>query len=100
MKITKTSIILTVTLLVVIVLFFSNPKADQFQQYLKETIKNEGNEMGGVSGAIEGALSGTAATLIDFGTKRTDFYLFSIYENKVLNTTHLGILNNFFEISN
>jgi spore germination protein GerM len=68
MKITKTFLSLTTCLVLAIVLFFSNPKADQFHQYLKETIKNEGIEKGGLSGAIEDLLSGPTASIVDLGT--------------------------------
>ena len=99
MKNSKSIVSIIAVVFLVIVLFATNPKADQFHQYLKETIKNEGIEKGGFGGLVEEFLSSPTASLVDLGTKRSNYYLFSTYEINVLNMKYIGILNNFFEIS-
>jgi hypothetical protein len=89
--------------LVLIALFgllaYTNPKLDNYDQFISQRITEEtGKEKDPVAGALGSLLGGFAANLMTKQTERKDYVFFSTYDTAFGNE-HLqaiGILNNFY----
>jgi hypothetical protein len=87
-------------LLVLVLLFATNPSENQFNTYLKNelTEQAEGDET--LAGTLKKLLAGPAASIAGLSTVRTDYYLCSTYKISILGEEQLflGILDHFFKI--
>lgn len=83
-----------------LVLFATNPTMDDFKQYAKNEFVHKAYEEGEFFGVMSELLKGPAWFLLESYTKRTDYYLLSIYTIEVDDSkgTYLGILNHFWKI--
>lgn len=87
-------------IVVIVLLFATNPNETDFQIYLKYEFKAEAQSEGALAGAIMDIFAGPSAKLASLNTTRTDYYLFSIYEFSILGEyyQYIGILDHFFEV--
>jgi hypothetical protein len=91
----RTAIILA---LVGVALFSTNPTQDEYISWLKQQVSTEAG--GGIDGAL---LSSFGGPLLNASTARKDFFVFSLYETKLIETkpTHaIGFLRHFSFIPN
>ncbi|MFZ2285466.1 MAG: hypothetical protein WAV93_00620 [Bacteroidales bacterium] len=90
-----------ILILLVALLFATNPKEQQFTSFLKDRIREQakGDETPG--GDLQRLLSGPAASLASIGTVRTDYYVCSTYKMDLPGGEHLylGIFNQFIKLN-
>ena len=97
----KRIIYLAVTVIVLVILYATNPKEYQFKEYIKEDLKSEAVEEGGVSGAIKEIVSVPESWFMGLTVDRNNFYLFSVYEvdRGNMKYRYIGVFNTFFRFS-
>lgn len=86
----------------VIALLKTNPKEQEFREYIEQNLRTEAVQEGGLGGAIMELISEPQAWLMTLDTKRTNFYLFSVYSVTGLDKEkkYVGVFNTFFELPN
>lgn len=91
---------LAVTLLVLALLYMTNPGEEQFKTWLKEHYKREAQKDKEI-GEIKGILSGPAAWAVGLTTERQNYWFFSTYTVSVLGEekTYLGGAGVFIKIN-
>ncbi len=89
-----------ILVLVIALLFATNPSEQQFTTYLKNKIQEQAEGDESFAGDLKRVLSGPAASLAGMGTVRKDYYLCSTYELGFTGEEHLylGILDHFFRL--
>lgn len=89
-----------ILILVIALLYATNPSEPQFTSYLKDKIREQADGDETLSGDLQRLLSGPAASLASLGTVRTDYYLCSLYKLDLPGGEHLylGILDNFLRL--
>jgi hypothetical protein len=88
---------IAIIVVILAILYASNPKEHQLQGHLKHCLKDEAIDQGGLGGAIEEIFAGPQSWLMSLTTERHDCYIFSIYTVGGLEREHkyLGILGTF-----
>lgn len=91
---------LIMLILVVALLFATNPSEQQFTTFLKDKIREQAEGDETLAGDLKRILSGPAASLAGMGTVRKDFYLWSTYTLDTPGEDHryLGIFDHFFRL--
>lgn len=91
---------LIILLLVLVLLFATNPDEQQFKAFLRDRIMEQAEGDESLAGDLTRALSGPAASLAGMGTVRKDYYLFSTYKMELPGEEHLylGILDHFIRL--
>jgi hypothetical protein len=89
-----------VLILVVVLLYSTNPSEPQFTSYLKDRIREQVKGDETMSGDLARLLSGPAASLAGLGTVRKDYFLCSTYELSLPGEEHLflGIMDHFVKL--
>ena len=89
-----------ILILVVALLFATNPDEQQFTSFLKDRIREQVKGDETLGGDLHRLLSGPAASLASIGTIRTDYYLCSVYKMDSTGEDHLylGILDHFLRL--
>ncbi len=89
-----------VLILILALLYATNPSEGQFTTFLKEEIvqQAEGDET--LTGALKRVAAGPAAVIAGSAAERKNYFFFSTFRFTVLEKEHyyLGILDNFFLI--
>lgn len=86
-------------LLLIVILFATNPNESQFKNFLKEDfIAKSSSDDERVLARLFG---GTVASLSALATEKKEYYIFSIYniEDGHDSKSYLGIANHFFKLS-
>jgi hypothetical protein len=85
--------------LVLALLYVTNPDEDQFKTHLKEHYKKEAQKDKEL-GEIKEILSGPAAWVVGLTTERKNYWFFSSYTVIVLGEeeTYLGVINRFIKL--
>ena len=84
-------------------LAYSNPKLDNYDQFISQRITEETRkEKDPVAGALGSLLGGFAANLMTKQTVRKDYVFFSTYDTAFVNEhmRAIGVLNNFYITEN
>ncbi len=91
---------LIILILVMVLLYSTNPSEQQFTSYLKDRIKEQVKGDETMSGDLARLFSGPAASLAGLGTVRKDYFLCSTYELSLPGEEYLflGILDQFIRI--
>lgn len=86
--------------IIIIILLVTNPEEYQLKEYIKHNLKSKAVEEGGLGGAIKELVAGPQSWLMTFDTKRTNVYLFSLYNVSGLDTKkrYIGMFNTFIEL--
>jgi len=89
-----------IIILLLALLFATNPSEGQFTNYLKDRIKEQIEDDETLSGSLQRMIAGPAASIASAGAERKDYFLFSTYKIRVLDeeSLFLGILDHFFKI--
>lgn len=89
-----------IVILVIALLFATNPSEPQFTSFLKNKIQEQAEGDESLTGDLKRLLSGPAASLAGMGTVRTDYYLFSTYKLNITGeeSLYLGLLDHFYKI--
>jgi hypothetical protein len=89
-----------VFILVILLLYATNPSEQQFTSYLKDKIREQAEGDETLAGDLTRLLSGPAASLAGVGSVRTDYYLCSVYKLELPGEegTYLGLLDQFIKI--
>lgn len=89
-----------IIILVVAVLISSNPKTQDFKEFCKEQIAQNGIKSDDFGGAIQTLLAPIGSWWVSLNTVRTNYFIFSTYEITILGETqvYLGVLSNFVKI--
>ena len=92
---------LFIVFIVGLILFATNPRIEQFKEFLKAEIKSDANQEGGFSGAVKLVFAAPTAWALGLTTETVDCGLFSLYAVSGINESslYLGVLNHFFVIS-
>lgn len=96
----KTNLFSTVFLLVLLaILFITNPNEDQFKTHLKERYKREAQKDKEL-GEVKEILSAPAAWIASLSAERKNYYFFSSYKVNIFGEeeTYIGVLNNFMKL--
>ncbi len=99
-KKSKSSLVFLILLLLFVVLFITNPTADDFEDYVKQEFVEYGKEQGKVVGMASDLLSNPVAVGVGKYTHRTNFLLCSVYVVNIGDgeRKYLGILNQFISL--
>ncbi len=91
---------LVVTILVLALLYMTNPGEEQFKTWLKEHYKKE-TQKDREMGENKGILSGPAAWVVGLTTERQNYWLFSTYTVSVPGEekTYMGVAGVFLKIN-
>lgn len=83
------------------VLVFTNPKLDNYEQYIHQVINQETNNRDVLTQTIGTLFGGVASSFIASSTVRNNYVLFSTYDSNLGNQhlKYIGILGNFFQIT-
>lgn len=89
-----------VLILIVVLLYSTNPSEPQFTSFLKDRIREQVKGDETISGDLTRLFSGPAASLAGLGTVRKDYFLCSTYELSLPDEEHLflGIMDHFIRI--
>jgi len=89
-----------ILILVIALLFVTNPSEQQFTSFLKDKIREQAEGDETLAGDLQRLLSGPAASLAVMGTVRTDYYLWSTYKLELPGeeSLYLGVLDHFFKL--
>lgn len=95
----KSLLTMIVVVLVLALLYVTNPDEDQFKIHLKEHYKKEAQKDKEL-GEIKEILSGPAAWVVGLTTERKNYWFFSTYTVIVLGEeeTYLGVINRFIKL--
>jgi hypothetical protein len=85
-------------LVLLYILFVTNPNEDQFKAHLKERYKKEAQKDKDL-GEIKEILSAPAAWIASLSAERKNYYFFSSYKVNIFGEeeTYIGVLNNFLK---
>lgn len=91
---------LIIIILVLVLLFATNPDEQQFRGFLKDKIMEQAKGDDSLAGDLTRVLSGPAASLAEMGTSRKNYFLFSTYEMGLPGdeSLYLGILDQFIRL--
>ncbi len=93
---------LSILLILILVLFATNPTLEDFHSYIEKEIQNKvAEESGNLLDFIGGLISGTLSeAVIKNSISHENYVVFSIYKIKYQNKTYttIGILNHFFQL--
>ncbi len=91
---------LVILVLVLALLFATNPSEQQFTSFLKDKIQEQAEGDETMAGDLRRILSGPAASLAGLGTVRKNYYLCSTYELELPGEEHLylGLLDHFIRL--
>jgi len=91
---------LVILVLVLALLFATNPSEQQFTSFLKDKIQEQAEGDETMAGDLRRILSGPAALLAGLGTVRKNYYLCSTYELELPGEEHLylGFLDHFIRL--
>ncbi|MBE0653094.1 MAG: hypothetical protein IH594_04825 [Bacteroidales bacterium] len=91
---------LIILILLVALLYATNPSEPQFTSYLKDKIREQADGDETLTGDLKRILSGPAASLAGMGTVRTDYYLCSVYKMDLPgeDRLYLGLLDHFIRL--
>jgi len=89
-----------ILILVIALLFVTNPSEQQFTSFLKDKIQEQAEGDETLAGELTRILSGPAASLAGMGAIRTDYFLCSTYKLELPGeeSLYLGILDHFFKL--
>ncbi|NLE33644.1 MAG: DUF4359 domain-containing protein [Bacteroidales bacterium] len=89
-----------VLILILALLYATNPSEGQFTTYLKEQIVEQADGDETLTGALKRVAAGPASAIAGSGAERRNYFFFSTYRFTVLEREYLflGILDNFFRI--
>ena len=84
-----------------IVLYSTNPSESKFTEYLKTEIIKEAHPQDEFERALFKIFAGPTAYLTGLTTTRTNYYLFSTYEISIFGEKrkYVGIFNHYYEIN-
>lgn len=91
---------LIIFILLIVLLFSTNPSEQQFTSFLKDRIEKQAKGDETLTGDLTRLFSGPAASIAGLGTVRKDYFLCSTYELGLPGEEHLflGILDHFVKI--
>lgn len=91
---------LIIFILLIVLLFSTNPSEQQFTSFLKDRIEKQAKGDDTLTGDLTRLFSGPAASIAGLGTVRKDYFLCSTYELGLPGEEHLflGILDHFVKI--
>ncbi len=91
---------LVIFILVMALLYATNPSEQQFTSFLKDKIQEQAEGDETIAGDLTRILSGPAASLAGMGTIRKNYYLCSTYELELPGEEHLylGLLDHFIRL--
>lgn len=91
---------LIIFVLLLALLYATNPSEQQFTSFLKENIREQAEGDETIAGDLKRILSGPAASLAGMGTVRKNYYLCSTYDLELPGEEYLylGILDHFFKL--
>lgn len=89
-----------IIILVISLLFATNPSEPQFTSFLKNKIQQQAKGDESLAGDLKRLFSGPAASLAGMGTVRKDYFLFSTYKMDITGEEHLylGIFDHFLKL--
>ena len=89
-----------ILILLVALLFATNPKEQQFTSYLRDRIREQAKGDETLGGDLQRMLSGPAASLASVGTVRTDYFVCSTYRIDLPgeDQLYLGIFDHFLRL--
>lgn len=89
-----------ILILVIVLLFSTNPSERQFTSYLQDKIQEQAKGDETLTGDLSRLFSGPAASLAGLGTVRKDYFLCSTYELSLPGEEQLflGILDHFVKL--
>lgn len=90
----------SLTILLFVILYATNPKEYQLKAHIKNSLKQEAISEGGLGGAFKEIFAGPESWLMSLTTEKQDLYFFSVYTVDGLEQKHkyLGILGTFVEL--
>jgi len=91
---------LIILILVIALLFVTNPSEQQFTSFLKDKIREQADGDETLTGDLTRILSGPVASLAGMGAVRKDYYLFSTFQLELPGeeSLYLGALDHFFKL--
>ena len=91
---------LVIFVLLLALLYATNPSEQQFTSFLQEKIQEQAEGDETMTGDLKRILSGPAASLAGMGTVRKNYYLCSTYDLELPGEEHLylGILDHFIKV--
>jgi len=89
-----------ILILVIVLLFSTNPSEQQFTSYLQDKIQEQAKGDETLTGDLARLFSGPVASLAGLGTVRKDYFLCSTYELSLPGEEQLflGILDHFVKL--
>jgi hypothetical protein len=89
-----------ILILVIVLLFSTNPTEQQFTSFLKDRIEKQAKGDETLTGDLARLFSGPAASLAGLGAVRKDYFLCSTYELGLPGGEHLflGIFDHFIKL--
>ena len=89
-----------VLILILALLYATNPSEGQFTTFLKEEIAEQAEGDETLAGALKRVAAGPAAVIAGAGAERNNYFFFSTYRFTVLEKDYLylGVLDNFLRI--
>lgn len=89
-----------ILILVMALLFATNPSEQQFTSYLKNKIQKKAEKEDTLTGRLKRVFSGPAASIAGMNTVRTNYYLYSVYKIDILEEKYLylGIFDHFINL--
>ena len=87
-------------ILLIALLFATNPSEKQFTSFLKDKISEQADGEKTLAGDLKKIFSGPAASLAGLATTRSDYYLCSTYKLTIAGEDHLylGIFGHFYRL--
>lgn len=92
---------LFIFILILIVLFATNPKMDDFETYIEDEIIEQTDERGPIVDFLSQLIASPTAWAMSKVTERKNFYLFSIYsiDSPDKQLVYIGLLNHFIPLN-
>jgi hypothetical protein len=89
-----------ILILVIALLYATNPSEGQFTSFLKDRIQEQAEGDETLTGELTRILAGPAASLAGMGAVRKDYYLFSTFQMELPGeeSLYLGALDHFFKL--
>lgn len=77
---------------------YTNPKMDQWEQYVQQKVAREADKEGGLAGLFGPLLGKVAGSMAGNATLRDDYVFFSTYETRLGDERYaaVGAFNNFY----
>jgi hypothetical protein len=97
----KRNLIWLIIVLILAILFATNPSESKFKKFLTEKAEKENKIDDPVESWIKEIVSGTSARIEGLTTNRKNYYLFSTYKIGLVGDKklYLGFLNHFMSLS-